>query len=87
MANTGKTGSERIYPNPGNQSNKDNWNDGPGGRHYPGGRAKPKNDDSVLKQSVGNNAMPPGPSRPDCGCNTEYRQVRSGRSYPNPTRG
>lgn len=87
MKGTGKTGSGREYPNAGNASNKDNWNDGPGGRSYPGKRADPENTDKVKKQSVGADCIPPGPARPGMGCSTEYRQKGSSRSYPNPTKG
>lgn len=78
---TGKTGSERVYPNAGNASNKEAWNDGPGGRSYPGGRAKPKKSGKVKSCKVGNDAMPPGPAKPSQACCTEYRQEGSKREY------
>ena len=78
---TGPTGSERTYPNPG-AANKGSMPNGPGGRTYPGRRATPAGGSDVKKQSVSNDAMPPGPGKPDTSCNTEYRQERSKRSYP-----
>ncbi len=77
---TGKTGSERSYPNPGNASSGSPPT-GPGGTSYPGGRAKPKKTDKVKACSVCNDAMPPGPGKPDCNCDSEYRQVGSKRTY------
>lgn len=77
---TGPTGSARTYPAPGNSSNKSDWNDGPGGRSYP---------DKGITASEGNShttkgyqdPMPPGPAKPTGACNSEYRQVRSERTY------
>ena len=78
---TGKTGSERMYPNPGNASKGDPTG-GPGGRTYPGHGARPMKTAKVKKQTTGSECMPPGPSRPSCSCNTEYRQKGSKREYP-----
>lgn len=77
---TGPTGSERSYPNS-KTANKGAMPSSPGGRTYPGGRASPAKSADVKKQSVGNDAMPPGAGKPDTSCNSEYRQERSKRSY------
>ena len=60
---TGVTGSERMYPNDKNATNKSGWH-AANGRTYPSkGRASPAKDADVKKCTVSDGSMPPATAK------------------------